>query len=69
MKSQITRILKILVAWCIMFLLSGCITTLPKVHSGNAEFGFGVFAEDNPQINLYDKEFDSPTTFGIRINY
>ena len=69
MKSQTTRILKILAAWCIMLLLSGCITTLPKVRSGNAEFGFGVFAEDTSQMNRYDSEFDSPTSFGIRINY
>jgi hypothetical protein len=69
MKSQIIRILKILAAWCIMILLSGCITTLPKVRSGNAEIGFEVFSKNTAQTNLYDKEFNSPTSFGIRINY
>jgi len=69
MKSQIIRILKILAALSIMFLLSGCITTLPKVRSGNAEFGFGVFANSTPQTSQYDRESDSPTSFGIRINY
>jgi len=69
MKSQITCILKILTVWCIMLLLSGCMTTMPKVRSGNAEFGFGVFAKNTPQANPYDSESDSPTSFGIRINY
>lgn len=68
MKSQIVRILKILAVLSIMFLLSGCITTLPKVRSGNTELGFGVFT-DSTQTNQYDKEFNSPTSFGIRINY
>jgi hypothetical protein len=52
-----------------MILLSGCITTMPKVRSGNAEIGFGVFSKNTPQTNIYDKEFKSPTTFGIRFNY
>jgi LEA14-like dessication related protein len=69
MKSQIIRILKILAAWCIMILLSGCITTLPKVRSGNAEIGFDVFSQNTDQANMYANKFNSPTSFGIRINY
>ena len=69
MKSQIGHILKILAAGCIMLLLSGCITTMPQVRSGNAEIGFGVFATNTPQMNQYDRDFKPPTTFGIRIHY
>ena len=69
MKSQITRILKILAAMCILILLSGCVYTMPRVRSGNAEIGFGVFSKNIAQTNQYDKEFNSPTSFGIRINY
>ncbi len=69
MKSQIICILKILLAWSIMILLSGCITTMPKVRSGNAEIGFGVFSKNTVQNNRYNREFKSPTSFGIRFNY
>jgi starvation-inducible outer membrane lipoprotein len=69
MKSQMLRILKILAVLYMVFLLSGCITTLPKLHSGNAEIGFDVFATNTPQANQYDREFKPPTTFGIRIHY
>lgn len=69
MKSQLIRILKSLVAWSIMILLSGCIATLPKVRSGNAEMGFGVFSKNTPKTNQYDREFNSPTSLGIRFNY
>lgn len=69
MKSQITRILKILAAGGILILLSGCLTTMPNVRSGNVELGFGVFSKDIPQANQYDREFDSPTAIGIRFHY
>lgn len=69
MKSQITYILKILAAWCIMILLSGCMASLPKVRSGNTELGFGVFSNSIPPINQYDRNFSSPTSFGISIHY
>ena len=69
MKSQFVCILKILLVWSIMILLSGCITTMPKVRSGNAEIGFGVFSKNTPQTNSYDGEFKAPTSFGIRFNY
>ena len=69
MKSQIICILKILLVWSIMILLSGCITTLPKVRSGNAEIGFGVFSKNTAQNNRHDSEFKAPTSFGIRFNY
>jgi hypothetical protein len=69
MKSQLSCILKIIGAWSIMILLSGCITTMPKVRSGNAEIGFEVFSKNTAQANLHNKEFNSPTSFGIRFNY
>ena len=69
MKSQIICILKILRAWSIMILLSGCITTMPKVRSGNAEIGFDVFSKNSAQTNMNSKEFNSPTSLGIRFNY
>ena len=69
MKSHITRILKILAAGGSTILLSGCLTTLPNVHSGNAELGFGVFSKDIPQVDQYDRVCNSPTAIGIRIHY
>jgi hypothetical protein len=69
MKSQITCILKILAAWSIMILLSGCITTMPKVRSGNAEIGFDVFSNNSAQTNMNSKESNLLTSLGIRYNY
>ena len=69
MKSQITCILKILAAWSIMILLSGCIATMPKVRSGNAEIGFDVFSNNSAQTNMNCKESNLLTSLGIRYNY
>jgi LEA14-like dessication related protein len=69
MKSQITCILKILAALSIMILLSGCMITMPKVRSGNAEIGFDVFSNNSARTSMNSKEFNSPTSLGIRYNY
>jgi hypothetical protein len=42
---------------------------MPKVRSGNAEIGFDVFSTNTSQTNTYDNKLNSPTSFGIRINY
>ena len=69
MKSQIVCILKILLVWSITIILSGCITTMPKVRSGNAEIGFDVFSENSAPRNMNSKESNTLTSLGIRFNY